>query len=388
MTDVLAQCEFLVVGAGIAGASAAAALAPLGPVVVIEREGQPGYHSTGRSAALFTETYGPPAIRALSAASRVFLTSPPSGFADTPLLHRRGLLVFGAPGREAALETAMEDGSRHAAGVRTLSPDEAVRVVPVLRREAVCGAVLEPEAMDIDVHALHQGYLRLTSARGGTVRTDAGLTGLEQTGNGWRAQTTAGTVLARIVVNAAGAWADEVAALAGARPIGLEPRRRTAFVFDPEVPVPCDDWPMTGDLDETMYFKPEGGRLLASPADATPMPACDVQAEELDVAEAVDRLQRATTLQVRRIVRRWAGLRTFLADGLPIVGWDEDRPDGVPGFFWLAGHGGYGISTAPAMARLAGAVAAGTGLPADLGAAGVSEAALSPARLSAAAAVD
>ncbi len=384
MTDVVARYEFLVVGAGMAGASAAAALAALGPVLVIERESQPGRHSTGRSAALFTETCGPPAIRSLSAASRVFLTKPPAGFTDVPLVRRRGMLLFCRRGQEQALEQAHAEFGRHAAGVRVLDPEETVREVPVLRRDAMAGAVLEPEALDVDVHALHQGFLRLARARGGTVRTDVGLTGLERQRHDWRALTTAGPIQANIVVNAAGAWADEVGRMAGAPPIGLVPRRRTAFVFDPETPVPCDDWPMTADLDETLYFKPDCGRLLASPADATAVPPCDVQPEELDVAEAVDRLQRVTSLRVQRIVRRWAGLRCFVADGLPVVGWDEERPGGALAFFWLAAQGGYGISTAPALARLAAAVVAGTGLPADLGAAGVVAADVSPGRLAAA----
>ena len=189
---------------------------------------------------------------------------------------------------------------------------------------------------------------------------------------------TGGTSFAApVVVNAAGAWADVVAELAGARPIGLQPMRRTALLVDPPEGVRIDDWPMVIDVEETFYFKPDAGLLLLSPADETPSPPCDAQPEALDVAVAIDRVQTATTLEVRRVRHRWAGLRSFVADRAPVAGWDPE----AAGFFWLAGQGGYGIQTAPAMARTAAALLQNEALPGDLVDAGVDPRALSPERL-------
>lgn len=368
--------DFLVVGAGIAGTSAAAELASHGRVLVIEMESQPGYHSTGRSAALFTETYGPPAIRALTAASREFLESPPDGFAGQPILGRRGVLLIGRGDQRAALDNALADGAA-TEGVHALSAAQARTIVPVLRPDYVAGAILEPDAMDIDVHALHGGFLKLARARGATLRTDAALTALERTGAGWRAETAAGPITAGIVVNAAGAWADAVAGLAGLAPLGLVPKRRTAVVFEPAEPVDPSGWPLVCDVDENFYVKPESGRLLASPADATPSPPCDTQPEELDIARALDRVEKATTLAPRRVTHRWAGLRSFFPDGVPAVGLDPR----AEGFLWVAGQGGYGIQTSPAMGRTAAALALGRPLPDDIARRGLDAVALSPARL-------
>lgn len=370
------EAEFLVVGAGIAGASAAAELAVHGDVVLIEAEDQPGYHSTGRSAAMFTETYGPPAIRALTAASRAFLTGPPAGFTDTRILSPRGIMLIGREDQAASLDRA-EAVVRETEGGRRLDRDQAVGLAPMLRPDYVAGAVLEPAAMEIDVHALHTGFLRLFKARGGRLLTAARLQALDRTNGIWRAETTAGPVSAATIVNAAGAWADIVAGLAGIAAIGLVPKRRTAVVFEPAEPVDAAGWPMVNDVDETFYVKPESGRFLASPADATPMPPCDVQPDELDIAIAIDRVERATTLSARRLVNKWAGLRSFVADGLPVVGWD----DRAEGFFWLAGQGGYGIQTSPALSRWVAATASGGPIPPDIAERGITDRTLSPRRL-------
>lgn len=369
------EARFLVVGAGIAGASAAAELAVHGDVVLIEAEDQPGYHSTGRSAAMFTETYGPPAIRALTAASRAFLTEP-AGFTDTRILGPRGIMLIGREDQAESLDQA-EAVAREAEGGQRLDRDEAVALAPILRPDYVAGAVLEPAAMEIDVHALHTGFLRLFKARGGRLLNSARLEDLNRTDGRWRAGTTAGPITATTVVNAAGAWADLVAEIAGVAPIGLVPKRRTAVVFEPAEPVDATGWPMVNDVDETFYVKPESGRFLASPADATPMPPCDVQPDELDIAIAIDRVERATTLSARRLVNKWAGLRSFVADGLPVVGWD----DWAEGFFWLAGQGGYGIQTSPALSRLVAATATGGPIPSDIADRGIAEETLSPHRL-------
>ncbi len=370
------QAEFLIVGAGIAGASAAAELAAHGSVILIEAEDQPGYHSTGRSAAMFTETYGPPAIRALTAASREFLSTPPEGFSASRLLIPRGILLIGREDQAGSLDRA-EAVAREAEGGRRIGRDEALAMAPILHPDYVSGAVSEPAAMEIDVHALHGGFLRLAKARGARLITGGALSGLERWQAHWIAETAAGPIRAAALVNAAGAWADQVGGMAGAGTIGLVPKRRTAIVFEPGQPVDAAGMPMVIDVDETFYLKPESGRFLASPADATPVAPCDVQPEELDIATAIDRVERATTLAAKRLVNRWAGLRCFVEDGLPVVGWD----DRVDGFFWLAGQGGYGIQTAPAMARLAAALIANRPPPDDLAARGITIATLAPHRL-------
>ncbi len=362
----------------MAGASAAYELSVRSRVVLLERESQPGYHSTGRSAALFSEAYGPAQVRALSTGGKPFFLSPPDGFTEHDILTPRGAMFLGRPDQEPQLQTVFEESRRLVDTIRRIDAAEAVARVPVLRTDYVGGGVLEPDAMDIDVHALHQGYLRGLRARGGTVVTDAEVTELMKPAADWRVGTRAGEFSAPVVINAAGAWADAVGKLAGADAIGLVPKRRTAILFDPPDGVDSDSWPLVVDVDENFYFKPDAGKLLGSPADETPVPPCDVQPEDLDVAVAVDRIQAAADLPVKRIDHRWAGLRSFVPDKTPVVGYDTK----VAGFFWLAGQGGYGIQTAPGLGRLAAALAAGMVVPADLADLGVSAIALSPARLS------
>jgi D-arginine dehydrogenase len=368
--------DLIVIGAGIAGAAAAAHLAREHKVVLLERESQPGYHTTGRSAALFTETYGNRAIRTLTGASRAFYEARADGLAEHPILTPRGALMFAMPGQEATLSEDWADLSQHDSRVRRLNAAEACAMVPVLRPEMVIGAILEPDAMDIDVHALHQAYLRLERQHGGRLVNDAEVLALYHAAGSWTATTAAGEFVAPVVVNAAGAWADVVAGLAGLPPIGLVPKRRTALTIAAPVGIDTGQWPMTLDVAETFYFKPESGRLLVSPADETPMPPCDVQPDELDIAIAIDRLMRATTIEVARVERKWAGLRSFVADKTTVNGFDPL----AEGFFWLAGQGGYGIQTAEGMARCALSLIETGELPAELRAAGLDAAALSPAR--------
>jgi D-arginine dehydrogenase len=370
------SADIVIIGGGIAGAAAGFALAPDHRVILLERETQPGYHSTGRSAALFTEAYGNSAIRALTIASRAFFMAPPPGFAEHKLLTPRGVMMIGRADQKERFELALEEGHRHLKSVTRLTLDEVFARLPVMRRDYVADAYIEPEAMDIDVHAVHRGYLRGMTAKGGRIVTDAEVTGLSRDGAGWRVATRAGEFTAPVVVNAAGAWCDEVAKLAGIAPIGLVPKRRTAITFDPPQGQAIHDWPSMIDVDEQFYFKPDAGRILASPADETPMPPCDVQPDELDIAILVDRLEQATTLQVKRIASKWAGLRSFVADKTLVAGFER----GAPGFFWLAGQGGYGIQTSPTMARVAASLIAGKGLPPDLTDLGLTEATLAPAR--------
>jgi D-arginine dehydrogenase len=368
--------DVIVVGAGIAGAAAAAHLAAGRRVVLLERESQPGYHSTGRSAALFTETYGNRAIRILTGASRAFYEAWADGFAEHPILTPRGALMFAMPGQEAALAAAWAELSPDDPRVRRLDTAEARALVPVLRADCVIGGVHEPDSMDIDVHGLHQGYLRRFRQRGGRLVADAEVMTLASVGGCWTAATAAGDFSAPIVVNAAGAWADVVAGLAGLPPIGLVPMRRTVLTVTLPEGMDASHWPMTLDIEENFYFKPEAGRLLVSPADETPMPPCDVQPDELDIAIAIDRLTRATTIEVTRVERKWAGLRSFVSDKTTVNGFDPL----ADGFFWLAGQGGYGIQTAEAMARCAVALIESRELPPDIRAVGLDAEVLSPAR--------
>lgn len=368
--------DILVIGAGIAGASAAFELAREAHVVLLEQEDQPGYHTTGRSAALFTEAYGNLAIRRLTSAGRAFFESPPEGFAEHRLLSPRGTLFIAREDQLASLERALVE-TPSTAEVRRLSGDAAIAVNPALDPAYVAAALHEPSAEDIDVHALHTGFLRGLRRRGGRIVNGAGVAALARAGGGWTADTPAGRFAAPLVVNAAGAWADLVAGLAGVRPVGLVPKRRTAFTFDPPEGWDIAGWPATIDIDETFYFKPDAGRVLGSPADETPSAPCDARPEELDIALGVDRIERATRLTVPRLTASWAGLRSFVADKTPVVGFEPE----AEGFFWLAGQGGYGIQTAPALARAAAALISAGALPDDLRARGLDEAALGPGRL-------
>ena len=368
--------DFIIVGGGIAGVSASYFLARHGRLLLLEREAALAYHTTGRSAALYTQAYGNAVIRALTVAGHEFFTSPPAGFSEHEILTPRGAMFVGRADQIDALDRAAAEARLFVDSIRRLDSSAAREIVPVLRLDYVAGAVLEPDAMDIDVHALHQGFVRGTRHRGGTIMTEAEVLALARTGADWSVETPQGTWRAPVVINAAGAWCDALAAMAGIAPVGLVPKRRTVIVFDPPADADGSSWPLTIDVDEEFYFKPEAGKLIASPGDETPMPPCDVQPEELDIAVAIDRLQSATTMEIHRIETPWAGLRSFVADKSPVVGFDP----GAPGFFWLAGQGGYGIQTAPAMGRVAAALARGEGLPAAIADLGVSAADLSPAR--------
>lgn len=373
------EFDFAIIGAGIAGVSAAYHLAPQKHVVILEREHVAAYHTTGRSAALHSETYGSAEIRAITVASGRFYRRPPQGFADHPLLTPRSALIAGRADQETAIRAAAAEYARLVPSVRWLDPAEVLRRMPLFKPEAVQGgALFEPEADDMDVAAIHGGFLRGARAAGALLRLDAEVIRLERKDNRWLIGMRDGEPIAAAnIVNASGAWADVLAGLAGAKPVGLVPKRRTAFTFDSPAGLVIEHLPMAIDFDETFYFKPEVGQFLASPADETPSAPCDAQPEEIDIAIAVDRIETATTLQIRRIKNKWAGLRSFVADKNLVVGYD----DAIPGFFWLAGQGGYGIQTGAAAGRLAASLALGQGLPADIAELGVTETALSPRRL-------
>ena len=370
--------DFVIIGAGIAGASMGWELAGQRRVLLLERESQPGYHTTGRSAALYSATYGTPNIRALTRASRAFYDAPPPEFGTSPILTPRGVVYLAGPDQLDLLDAAYAEILPLNPGVRRLTRDELLAELPCLRPEAVAAGMSEPGAADIDVHALHQGYLRGLRQRGGAIRCNAEVTGLQRLDDGWRVRLAGGeAITAGAVVNAAGAWADVVAALAGVPPIGLEPRRRTAFTFAVPAGMDASHWPAVIGIDESYYFKPDAGQLLGSPANADPVAPHDVVPEELDVALGIHRIEQVTSFQIRRPSHSWAGLRSFVADGDLVIGWDNH----VPRFFWLAAQGGYGIQSAAGAALLARQLALDEPLSASLVEEGVTRDALSPARL-------
>ncbi|MEP6502702.1 MAG: FAD-binding oxidoreductase [Betaproteobacteria bacterium] len=367
--------DVIIIGAGIAGASIAAHLAQRGRVLLLEGETQPGYHTTGRSAALYSTVYGNAAVRALSRASRDFLFQPPPGFAAAPLVHARPTLFFARHDQLELLHEARTDADVRAA-TRVLDAAETSALLPVFRPGYVAGGMVDDASADIDVHALHQGYLRSARRLGATLVTGRPALALERGADGWRVQVADGEFRAPILVNAAGAGGDEVARAAGVATIGLRPLRRTAMVIDAPGGAKPDDWPAAIAVDESFYFRPEAGRLLLSPADETPSEPCDAQPDEWDVAVAVDHFERAVGSPVARVLRRWAGLRVFTDDRTPAVGFDAD----APGFFWFAGQGGYGIQMAEGLARAGAALACGEALPARLAEHGVRPDELCPAR--------
>jgi D-arginine dehydrogenase len=337
--------DIAVIGAGIAGATAGTYLSADKRVALIEAEEVAGYHTTGRSAAIWIQNYGPPDVRELTRLSRPFYEAPPAGITDTALIRRRAVLMLATQAQLPDLEAALAAGQ----DMRRASAEEAYAMVPALRPGYLGGAALEEDAFDMDVAAIHQGFLRMFRSNHGVLGLRSRAGRIERRAGVWEVETTARHVFrAPVVVNASGAWGDEVARIAGAAPLGLQPRRRTAAIVDPS-PFDVADWPMIIDVNECWYARPEARtRLMVSPADATPTHPHVVRPEELDVAIGIDRMQQALDIPVRRVEHSWAGLRTFTPDGSLAFGWDPS----VEGFFWCVGQGGYGIQTAPAAGRL------------------------------------
>jgi D-arginine dehydrogenase len=363
--------DILVIGAGIAGASAAAELQGEARVILLEREAMPGTHSTGRSAANWEPTFGTPLIRRLTLATGPFLKSPPDGFADVRLVEPRGGLMVARAGEDRLVEEAI------AAGNRRIDAVEAKRLIPLLRTQGFEHFLLDDTLHDVDVDALLGGFLRAFRRRGGTLVTRAEARRIERTGGAWTVETGSTNYSAPILVDAAGAWADEVAALAGLPRLGLKPKLRSAAIIPAPPGQDIARWPQLGSVDEAFYCKPMAGRLMLSPCEATPVEPHDAASDDLKLAEAVEAYQATLEHEVTRMERSWGGLRTFSPDGDPAVGFDARGR----GFFWLAGQGGYGIQTSAAMARVAAALVLGRPVPGDIAAHGVTAAALDPARL-------
>ncbi|MBJ7288741.1 FAD-binding oxidoreductase [Williamsia sp.] len=372
--DIDATADVIVIGGGIAGVSVAYELADDRHVVLLEREPALAFHTTGRSAALFLESYGNRVIRGLTTASREFLTDPPDCF-DRPLLTPRPLVQFARVGRGDALRSMFAEVRTLTPDIELLTPTEAAALFGALRPETIDAALHEPGSMEIDVHALHQGYLRGLRARGGTVATSAGVAALRFSDGLWQAATADGRVTrAPIVVDAAGAWADEVGRSVGATPIGLTPRRRTVFMLATPDGLAREGLPTISDIDESFYLKPDGAQLLCSPADETPTPPSDARPDELEIARALDEIAEVTTIGSRHVRSSWAGLRSFVPDRTPVAGPDPD----LSGFAWCAGQGGYGIQTCAALARVTAALIRGEHMPADVTSRGVTEQDLLP----------
>jgi D-arginine dehydrogenase len=374
----MTEFDVAIVGAGIAGASVGYRLAGRRSVIVLERESQPGYHSTGRSAAMFMESYGPPMVRALTRASRAFYEKPPRGFTDHPLLTARSALYVAVIGQEHLMAATQAELESTGCRIERLSAAATLEKAPCLRQEMIAGSLLDVDAKDIDAAALHQGFLRGLRAAGGEVRVDSQVQRAKRVGGVWELQLQQNeTVRAKTVVNAAGAWADEVAQAFGAKKVDLEPRRRSAFTFAPPEGTDVTAWPTIVGIDESWYFKPDAGLLLGSPANADPVAPHDVVPEEMDIALGIHRIEEITTLSIRRPKATWAGLRSFVVDGELVIGFDDECPN----FFWLAAQGGYGIQSAAGASELAACLLLGKTLSAGLQSQGVRPELLAPSRL-------
>ena len=340
----MTTADIIVIGAGIAGASAAAELAADATVTLLEMEDQPGFHATGRSAAYFAAAYGNQVVRNFTACCEAFFLTPPDGFTQVDLIHPRDGMLFGRPDQAERLDFL----HREMPDLEFVDADEVHRRVPVFAEGYLHGALWERRGGDLDVDAILQAYLRQFRRRGGTVLNRHRVTSMRRRGTVWRVEAAGKRFEAPQVVNAGGAWADRIAVMAGLEPLGIQPLRRTALTVDAPAGLDIGDWPNMIDADEAFYFKPDAGRILISPADESPSEPCDAQPEDIDVAIGVDRFERATGLDIRRIHSSWAGLRTFAPDRVFVAGPDPRSE----GFCWLAGQGGYGIQSAPALAVL------------------------------------
>ena len=371
------RIDVCIVGGGMAGASVAFHLAPHARVALLEREPQVAYHSTGRSAALYAPNYCSELVRRLTLAGRSFLSTPPEGFVDVPLLHERGFLLIGKNSQLPSRDKYESEALAAGLDARRLTFAQARALVPVLRQESCQWALLDPYAWDLDVDALLQGFLRGARSHGATVHTSREAAQVKRDGAGWCITGPEYALRADLLVNATGAWADDFAIRAGVDPLGLVPHRRTAFIFEPPPDTSIERWPMVTEADGQFYFKPDAGRLLGSLAEEVPSPPVDAMPEDLDVAVAVDRIEQAVNYSVTRVIRSWTGLRVFAPDREPVSGFDPE----APGFYWHAALGGYGIQTSPALGAYAAAKLLGRSGPQSLAECGVVSEQLEPQRL-------
>lgn len=364
------QVDFLVVGGGVAGLSAAARLAGHGTTLLCETEGAPGVHASGRSAAFAHFDMDAPLVRALTAASLPLLQEPDA--------RPHPALFIALEGQEAVLDRLEPAYRQWSPDVRRLTVAEAREYVPILREGngGIVGALLDPSGRKLDAHALLETHRKALLAAGGSLAVKAPVSALRHDGSRWIVDTPGASYTARVVINAAGAWADTVAQMGGVAPLGIRPLRRTVITFD--VAMDVSAWPFTKSVGPGFYIEPEGrSRLLACPMDEHESEPCDAQPEEEDVALAAWRVEQATTLTIPRLASKWAGLRSFAPDRLPVAGFDPR----APGFFWLAGQGGFGLQTSPAMALAVEALAIGSAWPEQLRSVGVEPEMLAVERL-------
>lgn len=372
----VATTDFVVIGGGIAGASAAYELQARGSTLLLEREPLPGQHTTGRSAAFLVESYGSPVVQRLTRATRRFLEALPGDFATSPVMYPRPSLTIARADQAQRLADVVKLSVETGATREFVDVATAEAMCPVLRPGSLASAVIDPDDQGIHVAELLAGYLRAFRARGGRVSTGREVTELRRDGPAWEVRCGHERISAKVVVNAAGAWGERVGALAGVRPIGLRPLRRTAITFDPPAGMDVRRWPCVIDADEDFYLKPEGVQLLASPCDEEPSEPCDASPDDLGIALAAERVRGATTLELVHINRSWAGLRNFVADRGPVIGMDAESP----GFFWLVGQGGFGIMTSAAAARATAGLIVDADLPPELRGFGLEASDLSPER--------
>lgn len=371
--------DVIIIGAGMAGLSAGYELTGSARVAILEREDQAGYHSTGRSAAVYGSSYGSdiPDINALTKGSSDFFLNPPAGFSEHPLHHDRGVLLVAHEDQIKGLEEAYRQLKPQNPNLEMVDGQFISSRVPILNHEYCVTGIFDRDVFEIDVHAMQEGYVRGIRQQGGALITNFEVTSLDYDGGKWVISNGETTYSATTVINAAGAWVDQVATLAKARSIGIRPCRRSAILVDPPEGESADDWPMVVDFDEKFYFKPDAGKIMVSSANEDLSPPCDAQPEELDIAYAAHYLGEATSMNIKRVDHSWAGLRNFVEDKSMVIGFDQQ----APGFFWLAGQGGFGIQTAPAAGRLVAAMVLENAIPEDLANLGLTREVISPARL-------
>jgi D-arginine dehydrogenase len=370
---MLTEYDYIVVGAGIAGTSIAAHLAAKHKVLLLEMEDRPGYHTTGRSAASYEPNYGPLPMLALTRASASFFMSPPQGFTGAPIFSARGSFFFQPAGQERELDYLLSKS----AGLKEYSEAETRLLYPILRVGYAERFFYDDSTGDLDVDLLHRGYLRMFKNSGGILINNAAAQTIERAHMKWQINTVLGKFTAPVIINAAGAWGDVVAAMAGVKPVGLVPKRRSIGMVPVTGYEGSEKWPMVTDSGETWYAKPQSGKMIVSSADATPVEPHDAYADDMAIAEGIERMTIATTLEITHLDHSWGGLRTFAPDKNPVVGFDPHND----GFFWLVGQGGYGIQSAPALSRAAAALAQGKKMPDDVLEAGLDARHILPERL-------
>lgn len=371
------KADFIIIGAGIAGASAAYELSGEGTVLLLEREKWLAYHSSGRSAAVYMQTYGNRTVRGLTKGSLEFYSNPPADFSESPLLRSRGAVFLSTNEQNELIQQHYNDMKDYIEDLKLLNQDEISELIPIMNKDIFKAGIYEKSAMDMDANEIHQSYIRGMQRKGGRLITDCEVNSIAKKDSMWHVETTMGEFSAPVIVNAAGAWSDVVAKLAKIKPIGLEAKKRTVLFVGMDGQ-DISNWPYVGDISETFYFKPDAGRLFVSPCDEIPITPCDAKPNELDVAVAVNTLEIATNLVVNDIESSMAGLRSFVADRTPVVGEEKEAEN----FFWLVGQGGYGFQTAPALARCCKAAVTRSDFPQDLIKLGVDKDGLSPDRVS------